>query len=60
MEHQRNRQSLKKPLKNENLGHVVEMYICEIAHIILHPNQQYIFRTHPTCQKCLNYLKGEK
>ena len=29
-----------------------EMRICEIRHVILKPNQPYIFTVDPNCQKC--------
>lgn len=34
-----------------------EMFICEIPALILHQDQAYIFRAHPTCPKCADYLK---
>lgn len=32
--------------------HIIEMYICEVDHIILQPNQLYRFLIHPNCEKC--------
>ncbi len=31
---------------------VRELYICEIQHLVLHVNQLYVFRVHPTCEEC--------
>jgi hypothetical protein len=31
----------------------LELYICEVAHLILHVNQPYIFRVHPICEECI-------
>jgi hypothetical protein len=33
----------------------VEMFICEIEHLFLHPDQLYIFRVNPDCDACLTY-----
>ena len=38
---------------------VVTMYVCEINHLILHPNQLYIFIQHPDCEACKKYLEGK-
>lgn len=35
-----------------------EMYVCEIAHLILRPNQTYRFAVHPDCEKCHKYFGG--
>jgi hypothetical protein len=32
---------------------MLEIYICEVAHLCLHVNQPYIFRAHPNCEECL-------
>jgi len=32
-----------------------EMYVCEIAHLILHPEQLYRFHIHPDCKGCRDY-----
>jgi hypothetical protein len=34
-------------------GLVTEMYICEVAHVILHIDQLYVFRVHTYCDECL-------
>jgi hypothetical protein len=36
---------------------VTEMYICEVAHVILHVDQLYVFRVHPHCEECLRLAK---
>ena len=35
-----------------------EMYLCEIDHVILHPDQTYIFREDPNCVLCKKYICG--
>jgi hypothetical protein len=30
----------------------LELYICEVAHLILHVSQPYIFMVHPNCEEC--------
>jgi hypothetical protein len=37
--------------------HIIEMYICEVAHVILHVNQLYVFRVHTCCEECLRLAK---
>jgi hypothetical protein len=32
---------------------VLEMRLCEVAHLILRPNQKYIFTVDPTCEGCV-------
>jgi hypothetical protein len=32
---------------------ITEMYICEVAHVILRVNQLYVFRVHTYCEECL-------
>jgi hypothetical protein len=32
-----------------------EMYVCEIAHLVLHPEQLYRFHIHPDCKGCKDY-----
>jgi hypothetical protein len=34
-------------------GLVIEMYICEVAQVILHIDQLYVFRVHRHCEECL-------
>jgi hypothetical protein len=36
---------------------VTEMYICEVAHVILHVNQLYVFRVHTCCEECLRLAR---
>lgn len=36
-------------MNNEN---VIEMYMCEVNGIFLRPDQLYIFRVDPNCEKC--------
>jgi hypothetical protein len=31
---------------------VIEMYICEVAQVILHVDQLYVFRVHSHCEEC--------
>jgi len=31
------------------------LYVCEIAHLILHPNRLYMFHVHPGCSGCEDY-----
>ena len=38
-------------------GLVIEMYICEVAHVILHVDQLYVFRVHTYCEECLRLAK---
>jgi hypothetical protein len=33
----------------------IELYLCEINRLILHPDQLYIFRKHPDCKECAKY-----
>lgn len=33
---------------------VTEMYLCEVAHLFLRPNQLYRFIVAPDCQKCID------
>jgi len=33
----------------------VEMYICEINHLILKPDVHYVFRFDPECKSCRRY-----
>jgi hypothetical protein len=33
-------------------GLVTEMYICEVAHVILRIDELYIFRVHALCEEC--------
>ena len=35
---------------------VVEMYVCEIAHLILHPGQLYRFMVDENCAECKTYF----
>jgi len=39
-------------------GGATEMYLCEVSHLILRPDQSYIFRKHPECDDCKKYLIG--
>jgi hypothetical protein len=32
---------------------VTEMYICEVAHVMLRIDQLYVFRVHTYCEECL-------
>lgn len=32
---------------------VLEMRLCEVTHLILRPNQKYIFTVDPTCEGCV-------
>jgi len=32
-----------------------EMFLCEIAHLILHEGQLYRFYKHPDCKECREY-----
>ena len=43
---------VKRSVYEDLLKPVVEMYICEVPHLFLNPNVNYIFRVHPTCIKC--------
>jgi hypothetical protein len=36
---------------------VTEMYICEVADVILHFNQLYVFRVHTYCEECIRLAK---
>jgi hypothetical protein len=36
---------------------VTEIYICEVADVILHLDQLYVFRVHPHCEECLRLAK---
>lgn len=36
----------------------IEMALCEINQLILHPDQVYIFRKFNGCKSCEAYLKG--
>lgn len=36
-----------------------EMALCEINALILHPDQCYVFRAHPGCEKCAAYLAAQ-
>jgi hypothetical protein len=35
-----------------------EMYLCEVDHLILHPDQLYRFSVHPDCIGCASYVSG--
>jgi hypothetical protein len=34
---------------------ITHMYVCEIAHLILNPDQLYMFHVHPGCRACGDY-----
>lgn len=34
-------------------GDVLEMRLCEVTHLILRPNQKYIFTVDETCEGCV-------
>ena len=36
---------------------ITEMYICEVAQVILHIDQLYVFRVHPHCEECLRLAR---
>lgn len=36
----------------------LELFLCEISNLFLHPNQPYIFRKHPSCPDCERYANG--
>jgi hypothetical protein len=31
---------------------IIEMYLCEVQHLVLRIGQPYIFRAHPLCEEC--------
>ena len=41
------------PVAGKAGGLVTEMFICEVAHVVLHIDQLYIFRVHTLCDECL-------
>ena len=36
---------------------MTEIYICEVAHVILRINQLYVFRAHTLCEECLRLAR---
>ena len=37
---------------------VTEMYVCEIAWVVLRPGVLYRFVVHPDCENCFKYFGG--
>lgn len=35
------------------------MYLCETQFLALHPDQLYVFRVHPGCEKCRKLAESD-